>query len=456
VDRLLADPRLETARRLYGSAAVATQARCALDRLRREIGEAGAAEAGPAKDAELDRRLESLIGGIAEATVRALGAPPRRVINATGIFLHTNLGRAPLSPAVAAALPPLLTAACDLEIDLASGERGDRSRRLSARLTELSGAAAAVVVNNNASALLLALATFAAGREVVVSRGELVEIGGSFRIPDILAASGATLVEVGTTNRTRLEDYERAIGERTALLLKVHPSNYRMTGFVESVDVGGLAKLAERRRLPILVDEGAGLLRRPASPRAPRSFPSGHASVAELVAAGANLVSSSGDKLLGGPQAGLLFGDRESIARCARHPLYRALRPGRLVALALDAVLAQHLAGAPLPLDRLWPEPARHRARVDRLASRLGALVVEAEAFAGGGAAPGEGIPGPVVVLAERRIDDFAARLRTREPAVVGYVHDGRLHLDLRTVEDADDEAVFEAVERARAERPGP
>jgi L-seryl-tRNA(Ser) seleniumtransferase len=319
------------------------------------------------------------------------------------------------------------------------------------------------VVNNNAAALVLALSTLVGrkgGRDVVVSRGELVEIGGSFRVPEILAAAGARLVEVGTTNRTRLDDYAAAIGEETALLLKVHPSNYRITGFVESVATAELVALARARGVPLVVDEGAGLLARPVSPRAPRAFPAGHESVAELLAAGADLVTASGDKLLGGPQAGLLVGARELVERCARSPLYRALRPGRLVALALDGVLRRRLAGEPMPLDRLWPDPPAHAARVGRLIERLGARpggapaavavrAVESEAFAGGGAAPGEGIPGLVVAIEAPRLDALSRALRTGEPAVVGYVRDGRLLLDLRTVDETDDARVVEAVAAA-------
>jgi len=452
VDRLLADPRLEATRRLYGSAAVATHARREVARLRTALDHA------PLDEAAFERLLEGLVLEVAAAVSAALGLPPRRVLNVTGIFLHTNLGRAPLPGAVAERLTDLSTAGCDLELDLVTGERGDRTLRLAARLTELTGAEAALVVNNNAAALLLALASAPAaegGREVIVSRGELVEIGGSFRVPEILAASGAKLIEVGTTNRTRLEDYERAIGPATAMLLKVHPSNYRMTGFVESVAIEPLAALARSRGVTLLVDEGAGLLRRPASPRAPLRFPEGHASVAELLGAGADLVTASGDKLLGGPQAGLLLGRAEPLARAARHPLYRALRPGRLVALALDGVLRRQLAGEELPLDRLWPEPVAHAARVARLAARLGGEVRLAEAFAGGGAAPGEGIAGPVVALAGDRLEAFATRLRTGDPPVVGYVRDDRLWLDLRTLDAADDAAVIAAVEKARAALPG-
>ena len=442
LDRLLADPVLVASRRLYGSVAVATQARQALATLRRELGATDTASA------VLGQRLDRLPGDVAQAIERALGAPARRVLNATGIFLHTNLGRAPLPREVAERLAELSTAACDLEFDLVDGRRGSRSARLAGRLTALTGASGAVVVNNNAAALLLAVTVAAAGREVVVSRGELVEIGGSFRIPEIVEASGARLREVGTTNRTRLEDYAEAIHETTGAILKVHPSNYRMTGFTSSVSARELVPLAQARAIPLIVDEGAGLLRRPLSRRMPASFAADHETVAELLAAGADLVCSSGDKLLGGPQAGLLLGRSDLIEACAGHPLYRALRPGRLVALALDEILRRHLAGESTPLDALWPDPAAHALRVASVASAIGAEVGTAEAFAGGGAAPGEGIPGPVLVL--KGSDALAARLRAGAPPVVGYLREGRLLLDLRTVDPADDDGLLQAVQAAR------
>jgi L-seryl-tRNA(Ser) seleniumtransferase len=271
----------------------------------------------------------------------------------------------------------------------------------------------------------------------------LVEIGGSFRVPEILAAAGARLVEVGTTNRTHAHDFERAIGPQTALLLKVHTSNYRISGFVAEVAVGELAAISRRHGLPLLVDEGSGLLRPHAAPQL-----AAHPSFAELLAAGADLVCGSGDKLLGGPQAGLLAGRRELVERCHRHPLYRALRPDRATLASLEAVLRLHLAGAELPLDRLWPEARAHRRRLDALAARLGAEVIPGEAYVGGGAAPERPIPGEVLSLpgGEGRL----AALRTGEPAVVGYARGGRLLLDLRTVDPEDDERLAAAVERTR------
>ena len=443
VDRLLASPEVQRLVGLYGRAVVTVQARAALQALREEAAADGVVDA--AAVAELPARLRELV----EA---ALGPPLRRVLNATGVLLHTNLGRAPLPAEVATALPALVDAACDLEMELdvvGMGRRGDRNRRAERLLRLLTGAEAALVANNNAAALVLAVATLAAGGEVVVSRGELVEIGGSFRIPEMLAAAGAKLVEVGTTNRTRLDDYRRAIGPSTRLLLKVHPSNYKIVGFTAGVAPAALAGLAREAALPLLIDEGAGLLR-------PRREPQlvDHASIAELLAAGAHLVCGSGDKLLGGPQAGLLLGDAELVARCRKHPLYRALRPSRLAYAALDGVLRRHVAGAPLPLDGLWPPADAHRERVAAVAAAVGGEVVTADAFLGGGAAPEAPIPGEVVALPGD--DELLARLRlggpNGEPPVVGYLREGRLLIDLRTVAPADDALLVAAV-RAAAER---
>jgi L-seryl-tRNA(Ser) seleniumtransferase len=454
VDRVLADPRLSWLQSLYGTDTLATQVRAELAELRRELADGRLAEEA------LAERLSRLPERLEHRLAARFGAPLCRVLNATGIFLHTNLGRAPLPAGVAAELVPLATAACDLELDLATGRRGDRAGRLEGLLTGLTGAEAARVANNSAAALLLALAALASGREVVVSRGELVEIGGSFRIPEILAAAGARIVEVGTTNRTRLADYERAIGPATALLLKVHASNFRLSGFVAAVEAPALAELAHRNGLLLVADEGAGLLRRPAAPATPSAAPAmseaavlaGHPSMAELLAAGCDLVIGSGDKLLGGPQAGLLLGRREPVERCARHPIYRAVRPGRLVTAALDGVLRLHLADRQLPIDRLWAPPAELEGRLRPLAARLGAEILPAPAFVGGGAAPEIAIPGPALALPAD--EPFVDRLRRGGdglPPVLGALRDGRFWLDLRTVDPADDETLARAVERARA-----
>ena len=451
VDRVLADPRVKALQTLYGTDSLATQVREALAELRQALA------AGRLGEAELDERLERLPEDLRQRLEGRFGMPLRRVLNATGIFLHTNLGRAPLPAEVAAQLVGLQTAACDLELDLATGRRGERSGRLEGLLTALTGAEAARVTNNSAAALLLALAALAEGREVVVSRGELVEIGGSFRIPEILQASGAKIVEVGTTNRTRLADYERAIGPATALLLKVHASNFRIAGFVAAVEAPALAALARARGIALLVDEGAGLLRppAPAAGSAEAAALAGHPSLAELLAAGADLVVGSGDKLLGGPQAGLLLGRRDLVETCARHPIYRAVRPGRLVTAALDGVLRLHLAGRPLPIDRLWESPENLERRLRPLAARLGAEILQAPAFVGGGAAPEIPIPGPALALPGAvSTPELAARLRRgsdEAPPVLGALREGRFWLDLRTLDPADDETLASAVERALA-----
>jgi L-seryl-tRNA(Ser) seleniumtransferase len=450
LDRLLGDPAVTALFALYGREQVKVQARRTLAALRERLTaappDAAAQEASPA-DAALAEEIARLPQRIAAELQASLGGALRRVLNATGVFVHTNLGRAPLPRAVAASLPELLDAYCDLEIDLATGRRGQRNGRVERLLTEATGAAAALAVNNNAAALLLCLAALAKDREVVVSRGELVEIGGSFRIPEILTAAGAHLIEVGTTNRTRLADYESAVGPATALLLKVFPSNFRLSGFVAAVTPRELVDLGRRAGVPVLVDEGSGLLR----PRAVRQL-AGHPSLSELMELGCDLACGSGDKLLGGPQAGLLLGRRELLARCRRHPLYRALRPDRAALAALEAVLRRHLAGAPMPLDGMWPEPAAHRARLECAAAALGsnlAEIVEADAFLGGGSAPEEPIPGEALALPGG--DELLALLRLGEPPVIGYLRRGRLLLDLRTVAPEDDEELLGAVRRALA-----
>ena len=292
---------------------------------------------------DLEAALEALPRRVEAALRSELGTPLRRVLNATGILIHTNLGR---SPAAAPRSPrrcrPSSTPTATSSSTYATGRRGDRNRRVEGLLRAVTGAEAALVVNNNAAALLLALAALAAGRRAVVSRGELVEIGGSFRIPEILPAAGVELVEVGTTNRTRLADYDAAIEPGTALLLKIFPSNYRIAGFVEAVSVEALVDLGRRRGVAVLIDEGSGLLR----PH-PALELREHRSLSELAALGCDLACGSGDKLLGGPQAGILVGRESAIRACARHPLYRALRPDRTTLAALELVLRRHLAGLP-------------------------------------------------------------------------------------------------------------
>jgi L-seryl-tRNA(Ser) seleniumtransferase len=453
VDRILDDPVLERLIGVYGREAVRVQARQALEELREEL--AGAAPEAPPEapaGAGADASVGALAQRVGSRVERAFGRPLVRALNATGIFIHTNLGRAPLPREVARELPALLDAYCNLEIDLETGRRSDRNRRARPLLAALTGAEDAAVVNNNAAAVVLALAALAGGgrRQVVVSRGELVEIGGSFRIPEMMAAAGADLVEVGTTNRVRLADYERAIGDGTALVLKVFPSNYRIVGFTAAVAAGELAALGRERAVPVMVDEGSGLLRPHPAPQL-----ADHPSIAELVEAGCDLVTASGDKLLGGPQAGLLVGRRETVERLRRHPLYRALRPDRATYAALEAVLRRHLTERPMPIDRLWPDPDAHRRRLEAAAAALGgavgpaagAEVVPAEAFLGGGSAPERPIPGEALALPGG--DQLLARLRAGEPPVVAYLREDRVLLDLRTVDPEDDPELVAAVLKA-------
>ncbi len=369
---------------------------------------------------------------------RLLRPSLRRVLNATGVVVHTNLGRAPLPEAALERVREVGAGYSNLEYDTAAGLRGSRQDHVAGLLRELTGAEAGLAVNNNAAAVLLALAALAEGREVVVSRGELIEIGDGFRIPDVLARSGATLVEVGTTNRTRLGDYERAIGERTAVLLRVHQSNFRMVGFTEQPRVGDLARLAERHGLALVDDLGSGALVETADEPTARSSVEG----------GAHLVTFSGDKLLGGPQAGLVVGRAELVELLRRHPLQRALRPDKLTLAALEGTLALYRAGSrDLPVLRMLDEsPESVRARAERLAALTGGLVERTVARTGGGALPVAEIESYACEL------EFALAepLRHGDPAIVGIVRDNRLLLDCRTLSDAEIDEVAEAVRRCR------
>jgi L-seryl-tRNA(Ser) seleniumtransferase len=367
--------------------------------------------------------------------------PPQPVINAAGVVIHTNLGRAPLS---AAALEAMQAAAgyCDLEYDLATGARGSRGARLDPLVAEAAGAQAGMTVNNAAAALVLVLAALAHGREVLVSRGELVEIGGSFRLPEIMAASGARLVEVGTTNRTRARDY--LAGHDVALLLKVHPSNYRITGFTESPSVAALAEVAAQRGIPLVHDVGSGLLT-----ETPEPWLRDEPSLRGSLEAGADLVLCSGDKLLGGPQAGLLAGRADLVQACRRHPLARALRLDKLRIAALIVTLEAHLRGQPHDTPTwamLQAGMDELAARAAALAARVGGAVVQRETLVGGGSAPGAGVPTPVVRIACPSPDTVAARLRAQDPPIIARVEEGALWLDLRTVTPTDDDLVAKLV----------
>ncbi|WP_255620913.1 L-seryl-tRNA(Sec) selenium transferase [Pseudonocardia sp. DSM 110487] len=359
----------------------------------------------------------------------------RPVLNATGVVLHTNLGRAPLGEAAREALA-VAAGTCDVELDLATGSRGRRGAGvIDALLAAVPGARAAHVVNNGAAALALVAATFAAGREIVVSRGELVEIGDGFRIPDLIESTGARLREVGTTNRTHLADYERVIGSDTAFVLKVHPSNFTLTGFTSAVAPAELAGLG----VPVVVDIGSGLL-------APHPLLPDEPDAAGMLAAGAALVTASGDKLLGGPQAGLILGDSELVERVRRFPLARAMRVDKLTLAALEATLRGPVPPVRAALDT---PVAELRARAEALVTRLPGMdvrVVDSDATVGGGGAPGVVIPSVALSLPE----PFAAALRAGVPAVLGRLDGGRCLLDLRALAPADDDTLAECVRAAR------
>jgi L-seryl-tRNA(Ser) seleniumtransferase len=419
-DAVLADPRLRAAASALGPATVKDAVVRAQHRVRR--GEIGPAEVADAAVAALPDRAASL----------------RPVINATGVVVHTNLGRAPLS---AAAVEAIVAAAghTDVEIDLATGARARRGRGALAALAAAVPAAAAVhVVNNGAAAIALAAAALAAGREIVVSRGELVEIGDGFRLPDLLASTGARLREVGTTNRTTVADYAAAIGAETAFLLKVHPSNFVVRGFTSAAPVRELAALPA----PVVVDIGSGLLAPdPLLPREP--------SAASTLADGAALVTASGDKLLGGPQAGLVLGDAALVERLRRHPLARAVRVDKLTLAALEATLR---GPSPPVRQALSTDPEQVRARVDRLCAALADAGVHAESVAstavvGGGGAPDVELPSWALALPP----EYAAPLRLATPPVVGRVERGRLLLDLRCVPPEQDSVVADAIRAVAA-----
>jgi L-seryl-tRNA(Ser) seleniumtransferase len=362
----------------------------------------------------------------------------RRVINATGVIVHTNLGRAPLAGAALDRIYEIARGYSNLEYDVAAGGRGSRQEHVTGLLRRLTGAEAALVVNNNAAAVMLALAALAEGREVLVSRGELIEIGDGFRIPDVLERSGARLREVGTTNRTRAADYETAIGPETALLLRVHQSNFRVVGFTEQPRLEELTQVARSHELPLVDDLGSGALVDVADE------PTARASLA----AGADLVCFSGDKLLGGPQAGIVVGRADLVDKLRRHPLQRALRADKLTLAALEGTLALALESPEkIPVLRMLREPAETvRARAERLASRVGGEVEQTVARTGGGALPLTELPSFACAVEE----GLAARLRAGDPPVIALVRDGRTLLDCRTLTDAEADEAAVAVADAR------
>lgn len=430
VHRILAHPGLQEALPRHGARACREAVRQAVEEARRAVRDGASA---PGVDELAALALTHLW--------RATAAAYPEVLNATGVLIHTNLGRA---PRLAGQLPPYLA----LEYDLTTGARGERLAPVTGRLVRYFGAEAAMVVTNNAAALVLLLAAHAAGREVIVSRGELIEIGGSFRLPEIMAAGGARLMEVGCTNRTHLTDYDAAIGEDTAAILVAHRSNFHLSGFTTSPGLAELVRLGRRRGVPVWVDQGSGChldLRRFGLHREP--------TVQDLIADGADAVLFSGDKLLAGPQAGILVGRAATIEALRRHPLRRALRPDKSVLTALAATLDAYLAERWLdvPLYRLLatPEQALKR-RARRLARRLTAggvacRVAPCRAALGGGTTPDQTLPSWGLELAGRA-HDTAAALRQGAPAVVARVADERVVVDLRAVFPEQDDTLARAL----------
>jgi L-seryl-tRNA(Ser) seleniumtransferase len=436
VERLLAHPEVAGLLGAHARPVVLEAARRAL---------AGARQSARARG--LAASLDDLAAALADEVRRAERPSLRPLVNGTGVIIQTNLGRAPLSEAAARAMSAVATGYSNLEYDLEAGERGSRTVHLEGLLRQVSGAEAGLAVNNNASALLLALAALARDREVVIARGQLVEIGGGFRVPDVMRQSGARLVEVGTTNRTYARDYADALGPETAALLRVHASNFRVVGFTHEVAVAELARLAAERGLLVIDDLGSGSLLDTAG------YGLAHEPmVGESVAAGADVVCFSGDKLLGGPQAGVLVGKRDPIDRLKRHPLARALRLDKASIAGLEATLRHYLRGEATRAVPVWRMIALSieeiGARAERLCQALreagiAAEVVASESAVGGGSLPGETLPTrALAVTPSDSAEALARRLRRADPPLVGRIERGRLLVDPRTVPPESDGVV--------------
>jgi L-seryl-tRNA(Ser) seleniumtransferase len=454
VDEVLRMPGVEVLLADHGIAPVTDAARAVVTRVRGEI--ASGLLDGPG----LRLVLDDLGSAVENQLRRALGHSLRPVINATGVILHTNLGRAPLAETALTHLRETAGRFSNLEFDIEAGKRGKRDvhvdRLLRSLLNEVTRSGAevsSIVVNNNAAAVLLALNTLAEGGEVIVSRGELVEIGGSFRVPDVMAKSGATLCEVGTTNRTRVADYEKAITERTRLLLRVHRSNFAITGFTEQASPTDLVTLARQRSIPLMEDLGSGAL------VDLQSFGiSGEPSVLDSLGAGVDIVTYSGDKLLGGPQAGVISGRADLVARMRANSLFRALRVDKLTYAALEATLLayvkrDHDAVPTLRMMRLTKEEIGKRAEsiaAEVRSSKLNIEVIDGESVIGGGAAPSSILPTRLLALSSTGLsaDEVSARLRASDPPIIARVEQGRVLLDLRTVFADQDPMIETALER--------
>jgi L-seryl-tRNA(Ser) seleniumtransferase len=427
-----------------------------LEGVRRSLAEARErlSESASGPEADGSRVLTDLVDRSAVLAAALCGGQPRRVVNATGIPLHTNLGRAPLAPDAVRAVARAAASYSDLELDLETGRRGDRLSAVCSKLALLSEAPAALAVNNNAAAVLLTLDTLARGREAIVSRGELVEIGGSFRVPDIVERAGVDLVEVGTTNRTHPSDYERAIRSRTGLLLKIHRSNFELRGFVAETSLAQLAEIGRNSGIPVVEDLGSGTL----VDLSARGFPAEIYAPARLKL-GADVVCFSGDKLLGGPQAGLVLGSREIVEAMRSNPLARALRLDKLSLAALDWTLECYLGGRaerelPVlrqllePLDRLETRARTLAARLDKVWGDTARIHAEPDrGFVGGGSMPGFELESWVVVLrASKSAEGISKRLRAAPVPVVARLRDDALIFDVRTLLEDDEDAIEQAV----------
>ncbi|MCE9533821.1 MAG: L-seryl-tRNA(Sec) selenium transferase [Planctomycetes bacterium] len=428
-----------------------------LDAIRVEIAELRE-KIKPQESGNLPIDLDALAGRVRTRLENSTVPLLRSVINATGIVLHTNLGRSPLAEAAARAAYDAGRGYLNLELDLATGKRSSRQDPIRDVLARLTGAESATAVNNCAAATLIVLRALASGREVIVSRGQLIEIGGSFRIPEIMTVSGATLREVGTTNITRIGDYEKAIGPNTALLMRIHPSNYRIRGFTQAVELAELVELGRKHNLPVIDDVGSGALLDFAEFGLP-----GEPVASESITAGADLVLCSGDKLLGGPQAGLIIGRRSLVERIEKDPLMRAVRIDKMMLAALEATLRLHLhperARKEVPTLRMIAlTPSELQPRAEALAAKLTSIsgiasvqVREETSFVGGGSLPDQPLPSVVVAVTAEGMSEeaFASRLRIGHPAVLARIQDGQVLFDLRTVFEEQEADLREAIAEA-------
>jgi L-seryl-tRNA(Ser) seleniumtransferase len=450
IDRLLATSRLTELEESLPHMLILEAAQKVVDDLRRQLLD----QQAPLPDLD----IEAVANRVADQVELMAKPSLRRVINVTGTLLHTNLGRAPLCSDALQAIKDIAQGYSNLEYDLDAGQRGKRFTHVEELICKLTGGEAATVVNNNAGAVMLSLAALAGGRSAIVSRGELIEIGGSFRIPDIMAASGVKLVEVGTTNKTHLKDYASAIDKEVALILKVHTSNYRILGFTEAVSGEDLAELAHQQNIPVLEDLGSGLLMDLTPYGLPRE-----PTVREALKTGIDLVTFSGDKLLGGPQAGIIVGNREVIDKLRKHPMARALRIDKLTLAALEATLRLYLdpkkALEQVPTLRMLSLPVEELQRrcdnlLPRIVTHLGesadCTIIETTATVGGGALPLAELPGCAIALAPKQIslNELTTRLRSCEPAVVGRIQDDRFLIDPRTLNQDDEDLLLKALQQ--------